>query len=183
VVEDSSRITPILFVCRVAPSFVSSTHALQVIAHCEGSEPTGEPHMRTARCCTGSMQTWPPRRTISAGHKRWRRMRLSSCAFSASCGRTPREVLRQPRPLHGRARKNDRSGRRGVTFDPPRAHVSSPLRSPKKKRREAGEVASRRAGANTGKLFATVWDRARDVPSSEMYLNHTVSADPGEPYG
>jgi hypothetical protein len=36
-------------------------------------------------------------------------------------------------------------------FDPPRAHTRLPSdHRAKKKRREAGEVASRRAGANTG---------------------------------
>jgi hypothetical protein len=41
-------------------------------------------------------------------------------------------------------------------FDPPRAALRLPSESPhEKKRREAGEVASRRAEANTGNLFAT----------------------------
>ena len=41
-------------------------------------------------------------------------------------------------------------------FDPPRAAPRLPSESPhEKKRREAGEVASRRAEANTGNLFAT----------------------------
>ena len=47
--------------------------------------------------------------------------------------------------------RHDRSGRRGVGLRSPSGAHPSPLRSPAKKmRREAGEVASRRAGANTG---------------------------------
>jgi hypothetical protein len=55
--------------------------------------------------------------------------------------------------------------------------------SPKKKRREAGEIASRRAGANTGKLFAADFDKARRMPSRESVLKQEVTADPVEHAG
>jgi hypothetical protein len=51
VVEHSSRIAPILFVCRASPSFVSSTHALQIIARCDRPEATGETNMFMHRKC------------------------------------------------------------------------------------------------------------------------------------
>ena len=49
--EDSSRIAPIHFVCRPAPSFVSCTHALQIIARCDRTEATGEARMFMQRNC------------------------------------------------------------------------------------------------------------------------------------
>jgi hypothetical protein len=69
-------------------------------------------------------------------------------------------------------------------FDPPRAHTRLPSDHPgEKKRREAGEVASRRAGANTGKLFAADFYRARRVPSKESFVKQEVNADPVEHAG
>jgi hypothetical protein len=55
VAEDSSRIAPIHFVCRPGPSFVSSTHALQIIARCDQSEATGEARMFMQRTIAATM--------------------------------------------------------------------------------------------------------------------------------
>ncbi|HEV3286637.1 MAG TPA: hypothetical protein VG011_07790 [Steroidobacteraceae bacterium] len=54
--EDSSLIAPIHFVCRPGPSFVSSTHALQIIARCDRGEPTGEARMFMQRNCAGQAE-------------------------------------------------------------------------------------------------------------------------------
>jgi hypothetical protein len=51
VAEDSSRIAQIHFVCRPIASFACSTHALQIIARCDRSEPTGEARMFMQRDC------------------------------------------------------------------------------------------------------------------------------------
>jgi hypothetical protein len=56
VAEDSSRIAPIHFVCRPGASFVSSTHALQIIARCDRSEATGEARMFMQRDCARQEQ-------------------------------------------------------------------------------------------------------------------------------
>jgi hypothetical protein len=55
VAEDSSRIAPIHFVCRPGPLFVSSTHALQIIARCDRSEATGEARMFMQRSIAATM--------------------------------------------------------------------------------------------------------------------------------
>jgi hypothetical protein len=64
-------------------------------------------------------------------------------------------------------------------FDPPRAHAASPpLRSPKKKRREAGEIASRRViEANTGNLLATLLEKQSLCQSMKAYKNNGLTDD------
>src|SRR5262249_14494000 len=89
-----------------------------------------------------------------------------------------RDCLGRASELPSDHRHHDRSGRRGVQIRSPSSasclpsdhHVRARKTGGEKKRREAGEVASRRTGANTGKLFATGLIKAKPMPPHEMQL-------------
>jgi hypothetical protein len=61
----------------------------------------------------------------------------------------------------------------------PASSAARAFRSAKKKRREAGEVASRRAGANTGKLFAAEGLQSKPC-AKQIIVFKTVSYLPSE---